>query len=190
MNKHVAGVGIFAIAFGATYSLVGDKPSAQFRSASPRTSPKLAGTAETNRGEAPTRAVASSAGEAPTSPPDSGASATDGVKLADLRTRVIAETGLAMQRKQISVMDCLTGVDIAVDQRIRFVVHVSSTPTEAVVSRWRFDQIVDGQELPASFSSCAEKVLGGEMRVAADAYRPFPFYDGDISTIYRIPGPR
>lgn len=114
------------------------------------------------------------------------AEAAERVAHTQLRERVINETGLAMQRRGVSVIDCLSDIEIAVEQRIRFVVQVHSSPTEATVGQWRFAEIVDGQQLPSSFPACAERALGGGMGVVPEGEQRFPSYEGEIATTYRI----
>jgi hypothetical protein len=106
-----------------------------------------------------------------------------------LRNRILDETGRAMQRRGVSVMDCLAGVDLASAQKIRFAVHVRATPTEAIVGSWRFVEIADGQALPDAFPECAAAALGTVGLIVSDTDSQFPRYDGDIFAIYRIEAP-
>ena len=87
-------------------------------------------------------------------------------------------------------MDCLADVELAGTQKIRFAVHVRSTPTEAIVGPWRFVEIADGQALLAAFPECAESALGTVGRIMPGAEIQFPRYEGDIYTDYRIEAPR
>jgi hypothetical protein len=103
-----------------------------------------------------------------------------------LRNHVLDETGRDAQRRGVSVLDCLNGIELGVDQRIRISIHASSKPDEAEVGRWRFVEVVDGQALPPTFAACLERVLGGGFRISAGPGEPFPTYEGELSTIYRL----
>jgi hypothetical protein len=106
-----------------------------------------------------------------------------------LRNRILDRTGERMQLRNISVMDCLDGVELVGDQRIRFVVHVVSTPARAIVSPWTFAGVVDGQQLPDAFPACAEAAMGPGMTLDREPARELPAFEGDVSVIYRIDSP-
>lgn len=118
-----------------------------------------------------------------------GANADEPLAFHALRNRVLDETGRAMQRREVSVMDCLAGVELVGAQKIRFAAHVRSTPAEAIVGPWRFLEVADGQALPDAFPECAESALGTVGRINPGAEGQFPRYEGEISTVYRIEAP-
>jgi len=120
---------------------------------------------------------------------DQLSSSADGMELSDLRNSVLLATGRDMQFRHASVLDCLHGVELASAQKNRLAVHVVSTAKEANFDRWRFVEIVDGQELPGSFPRCVESALGGGGLVIPRPGTTFPVYDGEISTVYRIQAP-
>jgi hypothetical protein len=117
---------------------------------------------------------------------DQFASSSDRIELNELHNSILSETGREMQFRHASVLDCINGVDLASTQKIRLAVHVVSTGKEARFDRWRFVEIVDGQELPDSFPGCVESALGGGGLVIPRPGATFPVYDGEISTVYRI----
>jgi hypothetical protein len=116
-------------------------------------------------------------------------SSSDGIELSELRNGILNATGRDMQARQASVPDCLLGVELAGALKFRLAVHVVSSAKEARFDRWRFVEIVDGQELPGSFPGCVETALGGGGLVSPRPGTTFPVYDGDISTVYRIQAP-
>ena len=87
------------------------------------------------------------------------------------------------------IRQCLSGVELAGPQKLRFAVSVTSGPAQAVAGPWRFVEIVDGEPLPASFPECAERILGGAERVVKAGEDAFPDFVGELDIIYRIPAP-
>lgn len=120
---------------------------------------------------------------------DADASTGEPSSFTALRNHLVDETGRAMHRRGVSVMDCLAGVELVGAQKIRFAAQIVSTPTEAIVGPWRFVEIVDGQVLPDAFPACAESALGTVGRITPEAGIQFPRYEGDIATVYRIEAP-
>jgi len=111
------------------------------------------------------------------------------LRLQSLRNEVIKASSEYGSRRGDSVLDCLGGVELMGTQKLRFSVEIESTLTEATIVRWQFVEVIDGQPLPNEFSSCAERALGGDLRIVPPAGADFPDYRGTLDIVYVIPAP-
>ncbi len=106
------------------------------------------------------------------------------IEMDTLRNAVLAASG-----HPNGVMDCLRGVELASAMRLRFAIEVDATAHDATTGAWRFVEVVDGQQLPDTFAACAERAMGGNLRVAAPPGLTFPAFRGELTTLYRTPEP-
>lgn len=106
-----------------------------------------------------------------------------------LRNEVIRASAEDMARRRVSVTSCLDGTRLSGEEKIRFAVDVESTADHATIGAWRFVEIADGEPLPGSFATCAERAFGRGHRVAPPPGEQFPEHRGELMMLYTIPAP-
>jgi hypothetical protein len=106
-----------------------------------------------------------------------------------LKNAIITSTSEDMHRRGTDLLACTRDLDLAGTEKLRFSVHVDSSKSSADYGPWRFDEIVDGEALPASFAPCAQRALGQGGHVKAGQDLEFPQYEGDVELVYTIPAP-
>jgi hypothetical protein len=103
-----------------------------------------------------------------------------------LRNSVIVAASESMSKRNVALEECFGDTPIVDTLKLRFSVDVSSTPDRGVTRAWRFDQIVEGQELPPTFGACASETLGRDQRFLPPAGSRLPTFDGELSIVYTL----
>jgi hypothetical protein len=103
----------------------------------------------------------------------------------ELRNAIANASSLA------GLVDCVRaeGDGIAGRIVIELAIAVDSTPSKAIVGPWRFSSIIEGQQLPTDFATCASKAMKVAPEVTPPVGRAFPSFHGDLTERYRIPEP-
>lgn len=152
------------------------------------------------RDEAPTRAPAiasaTTAATAP-APPEVHAdmrihmarsAPPPSVDLGTLTNSLVEASGRSMAERGTSIADCVRDFDFVTDERLAIVAEVAASEDEALVRRWRFDGVLDGQPLSPELEACIRRVLPPAMHVQPPRGLHYAPYEGDVRLAYRIDG--
>ena len=125
----------------------------------------------------------------PSAPRDARVEHEERMAMNALKNAIITSTSEDMHRRGADLLACTRDLDLAGTEKLRFSVHVDSSRSSADYGPWRFEEIVDGEALPASFTACAQRALGQGGHVKAGQDLEFPQYEGDVELVYTIPAP-
>ena len=103
-----------------------------------------------------------------------------------LRNAVITSAAASMAQRHVTLESCFGKVPIVDTLKLRFAVDVSAKPRGGITKAWRFDELVEGQELPPAFGACAAEAFGRDHALVPPDGSDFPFFDGEISLVYTL----
>ena len=106
-----------------------------------------------------------------------------------LRNAVIVAASESMARRNTSVESCFGSDPIVDTLKLRFTADVSSTAREGITRAWKFIEVIDGQELPPAFATCADAAFGRDQKFVAAEGTDLPTFEGEISIVYTLARP-